>query len=217
MDYALAHFNMIEQQIRPWDVLDGRILDTMTALPRHYFVPDGLEGLAYSEAPIPLSTNATMLEPKVIGRFLQALNPQTDEHALEIGTGSGYLTALLANLCNKVDSVDIDPNLTDAASARLLQLGINNAHCHTGDAKFTWPDNQHYDVIALTAAVTHKPQAYLEKLKVGGRLVAVVGSGKAMEAICYTRSENHQWNEEVLFETELPYFIGHAPQSTFAL
>jgi protein-L-isoaspartate(D-aspartate) O-methyltransferase len=215
MDYALAHFNMIEQQIRPWDVLDSRILDTMAALPRHYFVPDGLEGLAYSEVPIPLTKTAVMLEPKMVGRFLQALDPQADEVALEIGTGSGYLTALLASLCTKVDSVDIDASLTDAASARLMQLGINNAHCHTGDAKHTWPDNQHYDVIALTAAVTNKPQAYLEKLKVGGRLVAVVGAGNVMEAICYTRSENHQWNEEVLFETQLPYFVGKTPHNTF--
>jgi protein-L-isoaspartate(D-aspartate) O-methyltransferase len=217
MDHSIAHFNMVEQQIRPWDVLDMRILDTVSAVPRHPFVPAAFQALAYSEIPIPLPAQQTMLEPKIAARFLQALNPQAHEQALEIGTGSGYLTALLAQLCTQVTSVELHDELRDSAAQTLAMMGINNVTLLTGDAKEGWSDNKKYHAIVLTGAVLIKPQAYLDKLEVGGRLVAVVGEGCAMQAINYVRSENNQWLEEVLFETQLPYFEGIEKKAIFSL
>jgi len=208
MDTSLAHFNMVEQQLPPWVVIDIRILDTMAALPRHPFVPADFQSLAYSEMLIPLPANQQMLEPKIIARFLQALDPQPHERALEIGTGSGYLTALLAQLSAQVTSVEHHNELRDTAAQTLASLGVNNIELLSGDGKDNWQDGKSYHTIVLTAAVPNTPQAYLEKLEVGGRCVAVVGEGCAMQAIKYTRTENNQWTEEVLFETQLPYFDG---------
>lgn len=208
MDTSLAHFNMVEQQIRPWDVLDIRILDTMAALPRHPFVPANFQALAYSETIIPLPAKQQMLEPKIVARFLQALDPQAHEQALEIGTGSGYLTALLAKMSAKVTSIELHDELRHNAAQTLNGQGINNVELVAGDGKNNWQDGKSYHTIVLTAAVPNTPQAYLEKLEVGGRCVAVVGEGCAMQAIKYTRTENNQWTEEVLFETQLPCFDG---------
>ena len=208
MDTSLAHFNMVEQQIRPWDLLDIRILDTMAALPRHPFVPANFQALAYSETMIPLPAKQQMLEPKIVARFLQALDPQAHEQALEIGTGSGYLTALLAKMSAKVTSIELHDELRHNAAQTLNGQGINNVELVAGDGKDGWQDGKNYHTIVLTAAVPNTPRAYLEKLEVGGRCVAVVGEGRAMQAIKYTRTENNQWTEEVLFETQLPYFDG---------
>lgn len=214
MDYALAHFNMIEQQVRPWDVLDMRILDVMAATPRHPFVPNGFESLAYSESCIPLTQGVNMLEPKIIGRFLQATNPQKHEKALEIGTGSGYQTALLAQLCHQVDTVDINEPLLESAKARLTQQGHQNIQFINNNA-YAVNASQSYDVIILNASVSQKPDHWLSALSVGGRCVAVVGTGAAMQAICYTRTEQHQWTEETLFETELTSLIGPKAEAAF--
>jgi protein-L-isoaspartate(D-aspartate) O-methyltransferase len=208
MDYQLAHFNMIEQQIRPWDVLDQRVLDVLASTPRHFFVPQNYTALAYSETLIPLTAQATMLEPKVVARFLQAVNPQTHEKALEIGTGSGYLTCMLAQLCASVTSVEIDDELRQQASARLQEMGVCNVQCHQGDAKDDWADGQRYHVIIMTGAVTSIPDSYRHKLEVGGRLVAIVGEDPAMQVMLITRTENNQWVEEILFETSAPYLAG---------
>lgn len=215
MDYALAHFNMIEQQIRPWDVLDMRILDVMAATPRHPFVPDGFESLAYSETSIPLSNQSMMLEPKIIGRFLQATNPQPTEKALEVGTGSGYQTALLAKLCQEVDTIEVDEQLAHQAKSKLTQLGHQNIQCSTGNA-YDLPLNKEYDVIVVNGSVAMKPEAWLKSLTLGGRCVAVVGTGSAMQAICYTRTEDQQWTEETLFETELTPLVGPKPEMVFS-
>jgi len=215
MDYALAHFNMIEQQIRPWDVLDMRILDVMSATPRHLFVPDGFESLAYSETLIPLNDQTVMLEPKIIGRFLQAANPQAHEIAFEVGTGSGYQTALLAQLCHHVDSVEIDAHLLDDAKVKIAQQGHQNVHFSQGNV-YDLIANKQYDVIVVNGSVTSKPDNWLALLNVGGRCVVVVGSNAAMQAICYTRTEQHQWTEEVLFETEMAQLIGLQPVKAFS-
>jgi protein-L-isoaspartate(D-aspartate) O-methyltransferase len=215
MDTNLAHFNMVEQQIRPWDVLDIRILDTLTAVPRHPFVPCDFYPLAYSEMPIPLAANQKMLEPKIVGRFLQALDPRDHELALEIGTGSGYLTALLAKLCQQVTSIELHHELSDTAAKTLASMNITNATLLKGDAHANWQDNKNYHLIVLTGAVLNKPQTYLNKLEVGGRCVAVVGKGHVMQAIKYQRVENNQWTEEILFETQLPYLIGAEETNSF--
>lgn len=215
MDYALAHFNMIEQQVRPWDVLDMRILDVMAATPRHPFVPDGFESLAYSETLIPLNDQTVMLEPKIIGRFLQATNPQPHENALEVGTGSGYQTALLAQLCRHVDTIELNESLMSLAQDKLTKIGYQNIHCTQGNAYEALP-NTIYDVIVINGSLTSKPATWLSLLNLGGRCVAVVGTGAAMQAICYTRTEQHQWIEEVLFETELPQLEGAKPVAAFS-
>lgn len=214
MDYALAHFNMIEQQVRPWDVLDMRILDVMAATPRHPFVPDGFESLAYSETPIPLNDQSIMLEPKIIGRFLQATQPQANDKALEIGTGSGYQTALLAQLCHSVDSIELDERLAVSAKDKLTQLGYHNVNCITGNA-YDLTHQQQYEVIIVNGSVAKKPEAWLNLLSLGGRCVAVVGTGAAMQAICYTRTEEQQWTEETLFETELASLTGPKAAQVF--
>lgn len=216
MDYALAHFNMIEQQIRPWDVLDMRILNVMAKTPRHLFVPDGYEELAYSEAAIPLDARNHMLEPKIIGRFLQACNPQPNEKALEIGTGSGYQTALLAQLCQQVDSIEFDVALANKAIERLAQQAHHNVHIVTGDAFEATPPTPVYDIIIINAALAHKPEHWLNKLSVGGRCVAIIDqSDRLQKAVCYTRQEHHQWTEEVLFETQITYLQGEQPVAQF--
>jgi protein-L-isoaspartate(D-aspartate) O-methyltransferase len=216
MDATLAHFNMIEQQIRPWDVLDIRILDTLAALPRHPFVPAPFQALAYSETIIPLPAQQQMLEPKIVARFLQALDPQAYEQALEIGTGSGYLTALLAKMSTKVTSIELHDELRHNAAQTLNGQGINNVELIAGDAKDGWQDGKSYHTIVLTASVPTTPQAYLDKLEVGGRLVAVVGTDCAMQAIKYTRTEQNQWTEEVLFETQLACFDGAQQAESFS-
>lgn len=215
MDHQLAHFNMIEQQVRPWDVLDLRVLDTLAALPRHLFVPAAYQSLAYADLDIPLAEGEYMLQPKIVGRFLQALDVQPHESVLEIGTGSGYLTALLASMGEQVTSVERNKTLHDQAAQTLAQQGITNLTLLNGDGAHNWPDGKRYSAIVLTGAVAQAPQTYLEKLELGGRLVAVVGQGSAMSAILYTRSEPHQWTEEVLFETQLTYLQGSEPTGDF--
>jgi protein-L-isoaspartate(D-aspartate) O-methyltransferase len=215
MDHQQAHFNMIEQQIRPWDVLDIRVLDALAQLPRHPFVPDAFQNIAYSDLPIPLDHQQSMLEPKVVGRFLQALNCQVDEHVLEVGTGSGYLTALLATLGAHVTSVELNPDLRDQAATKLNAQGIQNVHLLSGNAAYHWQDGKRYNAIVLTGAVAQRPQQHLESLELGGRLVAVIGQSPNMKATLFTRIEHQQWSEEVLFETDIPYLDSAHPAPSF--
>jgi len=197
-----ARFNMIEQQVRPWEVLDERVLAVMRKLPREAFVPDAYRGLAYADIEIPLGEQSAMLAPKVVGRLLQALAVQPGETICEIGTGTGYVTACLAHLGGQVFSMEIDPDLAEGARARLKAMGLSQAEVHTADAFAGQIQGGPFDVIAVTGSVpTAEPLAALEQLLTdGGRLFIVVGEPPLMEAMRITRI-GKDFRRETLFET----------------
>lgn len=203
MNFERARFNMVEQQIRPWTVLDGDVLNLLHSLPRERFVPAEYRRLAYSDTRIPLGHGQTMMTPAVEGRMLQALELHADDDVLEIGTGSGFLTAGLAHLARAVESVDIHEELTRTAGERLRDLEIANVELATGDAARGWGDGRQYDAIVLTGAVPEIPEAYRQALRPGGRLVAIVGDRDRpiMEAVQIARTGAEEWSLESLFET----------------
>ena len=215
LDYAKARENMVEQQVRPWDVLDPRVLDTIATLPREDFVPEALRALAYADTALPLGHGESMMKPVLEGRTLQVLLPQPEESVLEIGTGSGYLTACLARLAREVVSVERHADLADAARARLDAQGIGNARVETADA-LSWDSSRQFDAICVTGAVDRLPARFVEWLKPGGRLFVVQGRSPAMEAVL-VRKDVNGLRSESLFETDLPYLAGAAPQPAFAL
>lgn len=197
-----ARFNMIEQQVRTWDVLDERVLAVMRTLPREAFVPDAYRGLAYADIEVPLGERTAMLAPKVVGRLLQALDVQSHETVFELGTGTGYVTACLAHLGEQVFSIEIDPDLAEGARKRLNAMGLSEVEVHTADAFAGQIGGGPFDVIAVTGSVpTTEPLAALEQLLVdGGRLFIVVGEPPLMEAMLITRIGN-DFRREGLFET----------------
>ena len=215
LDYVKARENMVEQQVRPWDVLDARVLDTIATLPREAFVPEALRALAYADTALPLGHGEAMMKPVLEGRTLQSLLPQASDSVLEIGSGSGYLTACLAMLAREVVSIECHADLAEAARARLATQGIGNARIETADA-FSWDNAQQFDAICISGAVETLPPRFLEWLKPGGRLFAVRGHSPAMEAVLVHREVNGLRTES-LFETDLPYLAGAAPQPAFAL
>ena len=215
LDYAKARENMVEQQVRPWDVLDPRVLDTIATLPREAYVPESLRALAYADTALPLGHGESMMKPVLEGRALQALRPGSDESVLEIGTGSGYLAACLATLAREVVSIERRADLADAARARLVAQGIGNARVETADA-FAWDNGRQFDVICVSGAVDALPARFLEWLKPGGRMFVVQGRSPAMEAVLVHKDVNGLRTES-LFETDLPYLAGAAPQPAFTL
>jgi protein-L-isoaspartate(D-aspartate) O-methyltransferase len=196
-----AKFNMIEQQVRPWDVLNPEILDTLDHVSREDFVADHYKNLAYADTAIPLNNDQFMMHPVVEGRMLQTLEINPDDKVLEVGTGSGYITACLANLASHVDSIEIDELISQTAADRLNKKNIRNVTLMTGDATSEIPDKQSYDVIAITGSMNECSQAYKEALKIGGRLFIITGEDPAMVASLITRTDDNAWAEEVLFET----------------
>jgi protein-L-isoaspartate(D-aspartate) O-methyltransferase len=208
VDVEKARFNMIEQQIRPWDVLDPRVLDTMASVPREEFVPAAYRNLAFADLAIPLGDGEVMMPPKVEGRLLQALDVRPHEMVLEVGTGSGYLTALLARLAKHVYSVEVRPALAEQARTVLAAHGIGNVTVEEGDAADGWEAHAPYDVIALTGSVPAIPRAYLHSLRKGGRLFAIVGKEPVMTAHLVLRTGEDGWAHEDLFELVIPPLRG---------
>ena len=205
MDFEKARINMVEQQVRPWDVLNPRVLDVLNETPREQFTPEEYRNLAYVDTPIPLGSyedhEVNMVQPNIEGRILQALDVQDDDLVLEIGTGSGYLTACLAKLGRHVDSVDINEAFTEMAEKNLQALGIDNVNLSTGDAAKGWDQKPYYDVIAITAAMKTIPGSYKKLLRPGGRLFVVTGEPPVMTAQLVTRTGKNSWKVEDLFET----------------
>jgi len=201
-NFEQARHNMIEQQIRPWEVLDQRVLDTLAWVPREEFVPERYRNLAFGDVAIPLGHGEFMLKPTVEGRLLQALAVQPTDLALEVGTGSGYLTACLARLAASVVSVDIVAEFSDAARAKLKARGSSNVVLHTGDASLGWGGHR-YDAIAVTGSVAEVADEWRRSLKLGARLFIVAGKPPIMEALLITRTGEEQWLRESLFDTEL--------------
>ena len=215
INYTQARENMVEQQVRPWDVLDARVLETLATLPREAFVAETHRALAYADLELPLGHGQSMMKPVVEGRTLQALKPQAGEDVLEIGTGSGYLTACLARLAREVTSLERYPELADAARARLSTQRIANVDVVVADA-FAWTADRTFDAICITGAVDSVPTRFTDWLKPGGRLFVVRGRSPAMEAVLVHRDVNGLRTES-LFETDLPYLAGAAPAPAFVL
>lgn len=208
MNYEQARFNMIEQQVRTWEVLDQRVLDMMTSVHREDFVPSAYRKLALADINIPLQHEQLTLTPKVEARLLQSLTISPDDRILEIGTGCAYLTTLLAKLGKEVISVDIFPEFTREAAPRLQQHNVNNVTLVTGDAVNGWPDAGPYDVIAVTGSVPLPNEKIERQLSIGGRLFIIIGESPVMEANLVTRVSETGWSRESLFETDIPALIG---------
>lgn len=206
--------NMVEQQVRPWDVLDDRVLQVIEQMPRDAFVPEQYRGLAYADTAIPLNATQHMMHPILEGRLLQALDIQPEDNILEIGTGSGFLTACLAQLGCHVDSVEIDASLADAAQAKLQQQGIDNVQVSCANG-LELPAGKHYDVIAVTGSVGAIPGQLKEALTINGRMFIVDGDAPAMQAHLVTRTTETDWADQVLFETVLDTLVHGEKPATF--
>jgi len=197
----LARFNMVEQQVRPWDVLDARVLDLMKKVKRELFVPAEHQALAFMDMEIPLGHGVSMWQPKLEARALQELNLRGGDSVLEVGTGSGYLTAMLARLVKHVTSVEIVSELAASAAEKLAACKLANVSLHTGDAAQGWAGE--YDAIILTGSVPVLPEAFLESLKIGGRLFAIVGDAPVMDARRITCVAPGTFETVSLFETNV--------------
>lgn len=208
-----ARFNMIEQQVRPWDVLDFRVLETLNAVHREDFVPEALREQAFSDTMLPIGHGQVMKPPVVEGRMLQALDVQPGESVLEIGTGTGFTAACMAHMGGSVTSVEIFDDLATAARERLSAHGIA-VTVETGDASADWDDGRHYDAIAITGAVAAVPEALKQKLNEGGRLFAIVGAAPVMQALLITR-DGEGYSTQSLFETCLPHLVHAEPKPAF--
>lgn len=202
-----ARHNMVECQIRTWEVLDPRILELMARAPRERFVPAPYHNMAFADMNIPLGRGQVMMQPKVEARLLQALNIRPQDKILEIGSGSGFMTWLLANLGQQVVSVEIIPEFKLKAEERLAALGVRNVSLHEGDGARGWPRGGPFDVILLTGSVPILADAFRQSLALGGRLAAIVGQSPVMEACIITRSAMQGFLEESLFETDLPALV----------
>ena len=203
MDYEQARHLMIEQQIRPWEVLDAKVLGLLGKVKREDFVPPVYRSLAFVDMAIPLGNGESMWEPKLEARALQNLEIKPTDRVLEIGTGSGYLTALLASLAQQVISVEIDAGLKDEAEKKVRAHGIENAAFKVGDGARDWAEDGKFDVIVLTGSVPVLPDAYLDRLNPGGRLFAIVGEGAIMTAILVTCVVPGACQRLGLFETKV--------------
>lgn len=217
MNLEQARFNMIEQQIRPWEVLDPKVLDVLAQVPRENFVPEAYRHLAFADLEIPLGHDQAMMAPKVEGRMLQALDVQPTDVALEIGTGSGYVTACLARLAGQVYSVEIVESFKLAAQKKLADLGIANTTLRTGDAAHGWTQLPRYDVIAVTGSMPEYHEGFEKSLALGGRLFVVVGEAPVMEAMLITRVGEHEFSRVSLFETLLKPLTGLRKTQEFVL
>jgi protein-L-isoaspartate(D-aspartate) O-methyltransferase len=207
MNFEQARFNMVEQQIRPWEVLDSRVLALLERIHREDFVPVRYRKLAFADLAIPLDCGQVMMRPKIEARMLQALELAEDETVLEIGTGSGFITACLAALSKRVVSVELFPELHREAALKLKDKAIDNVELLVGDAMRGWQPEQAHDVVVVTGSVPQVTEAFRGWVNPGGRLFVVTGESPAMEARLMRRLDATEWSEESLFETDLPRLV----------
>jgi protein-L-isoaspartate(D-aspartate) O-methyltransferase len=212
MNVEQARFNMVEQQIRPWEVLDPAVLALLFEVKREQFVPAPHAALAFADMEIPIGHGEAMMQPKVEARILQELALRPEESAYEVGTGSGYLTALLARRVKQVTSAEIHDDLRERAAANLARAGVTNATLLGGDSARAPLGDTAYDVIVLTGSTPVLPQAFLDRLNPGGRLFAVVGDAPVMKAVVITRGPGGGPVRAEVFETLLkPLVNAQAP------
>jgi len=217
MDIEQARANMVQQQIRPYEVLDTKLLDLLATLPREVFVPKQFQQIAFADTEIPLAENQFMLAPKIIGKILQAIHVTKRELVLEIGTGSGYLTALLALLSQKVTSIEIHKILYEQARKRLQTLNIQNVAMLHSDAMQELHLAKSCDLIVLTGSVAYLPNELSQAMRYGSRIFAVIGQPPIMHACLLTRIDQNNWSTVQLFETCIPQLINvpYQPQFEF--
>ena len=214
MSTESARRRMVEQQVRTWDVSDQRILRLLYALPRDQFVAERYADLAYADTEIPIGHGEKMMTPIVEGRLLQALSIEPQHSVLEVGTGSGFLTACLARLCSSVTSIDIHDDFLQTASERLDKAGLKNASLSKMDANLELPEGP-FDAIAVTGSIPSFDERYLDALKPGGRLFIIVGEAPVMDALLIVRGEESARDTSYLFETCVAPLVNSATSSTF--
>jgi protein-L-isoaspartate(D-aspartate) O-methyltransferase len=215
MDYKQARFNMIEQQVRTWEVLDQRVLDMLSLVHREDFIPTPFKKLALSDVNIPLAHNQVTMQPKVEARLIQSLNVSNQDKILEIGTGCAYLTAILAKFGKEVISIDIFPEFTTQAKIILEKNTIHNVKIIHGDGINGWSSMAPYNVIVVTGSLPLSSSDIEKQLKIGGRLFVISGISPVMEATLITRISDTHWTRETLFETDLPALVGAKVSNKF--
>ena len=215
MNLEQARTNMVEQQIRTWEVLDQDVLDLLFVVPREEFVPPKHRSLAFSDLELPLGEGQRMWQPKMEARVLQELNVRKTDRVLEVGTGSGYFAALLSHRAAQVVSVEINPQLASFGRSNLERHGAHNVTLEIGDAAHGWPANAPYDVIVLTGSTPLLPNSLLEQLAPGGRLFAVVGEAPAMSARLVLSAAPGAWRSNDLFETVIAPLVNAERPSRF--
>ncbi len=217
MDFELARHNMIDQQIRTWEVFDQQVLDALSALPREQFIPEKYQALALADTSIPLPHGQVTMTPKTEARMLQALQLKSTDRVLEIGTGCAYVTAILGKLCREVVSLDIHSEFTSTATIQLQKCGLTNVRLLTGDGVNGHAEMAPYDVIVVTGSVGTEPVAFRQQLAMNGRLFIIVGQSPVMEAQLITRLDENRCHKVTLFETDLPPLLGAKPKPEFRL
>jgi protein-L-isoaspartate(D-aspartate) O-methyltransferase len=218
MNIEKARFNMIEQQIRPWDVLDQDVLDLLVVVKREAFVPAAYKSLAFMDTEIPLPGGECMFTPKLEARILQEMSIKKHEQVLEIGAGSGYMAALLAHKARHVTTVEISPALSAMAEKNLQDYGVTNVTVAPGNGAQGWPQNTTdalYDAIVISGSLPVLPDTFLKQLKVGGRLFAIVGESPVMSAQIITRVSDTAYSTAKLFETDVKPLHGAFVPSHF--
>ena len=208
-------FNMIEQQIRPWNVLDRTVLEVFEKIPRDEFVPNHYRALAFADFEIPLTKEAFMWSPRMEARVLQALTVQPHHRVLEIGSGSGFFTSLLAVLARHVTSLDLDRTLVDQAIGNLKDHGITNVHIECGDGIHGFEQHAPYHIIVQTVAVTHISEQLMRQLEVGGRGIAIVGQAPVQEVQLIERCSDQEYFHSSLFETNIAMLRIAKPEPVF--
>jgi len=215
MPSAIARFNMIEQQIRTWEVLDPKVLQLLSDVPRENFVPEAYKGLAFADIEIPIGFGETMLSPKLEGRILQALDIKKTDNVLHIGTGSGYFAALLSHLANHVISLEINAELSATAAYTISQNNIHNITLELADGIYGVSSKAPFDVIVFTGSSPAEPPNVRQQLKVGGVMFIVLGHAPAMQATLIRRISEDGFSEDVLFETCIPVLENATQTITF--
>ncbi|MEC5161653.1 protein-L-isoaspartate(D-aspartate) O-methyltransferase [Janthinobacterium sp. CG_23.3] len=212
MNIEQARFNMIEQQIRPWDVLDPDVLDLLTVVKREDFVPAAYKNLAFVDTDIPLPGGEAMFTPKLEARILQEVGLKKHENVLEIGTGSGYMAALLAFKGRHVTSVEVLPELKALAEKNLAANGVGNVTVELGNGAQGWANGAPFDVIVISASVPVLPETFMQQVKVGGRILAIIGDAPVMSAHLITRVSDSAYDTVKLFETSVkPLVLATTP------
>lgn len=209
MNFEQARINMIEQQVRPWDVLDQRVLDALAEVPREKFLPAAYDGLAYSDTRIPLENDRTSLNPNIEARLLQAAVLETDDRALIVGSGSGYIAAVAARMCKHVESIDTSERTNKQAQQSADQCGIDNIKFITGDLLADLPDKTTYDAIIVNGSLELVPDRLKTRLSTMGRLIVTIGREKdpIMEAVVIRRIDDEDWLQQSIFDTHIPNLI----------
>ena len=216
MDIKQARKNVIEQQIRPWGGLNVRANQALSDIPRENFVPEEYLSLVFADIEVPLVDGAKMFSPKIEGRILDSLDIQGHETVLEIGTGSGYFTSVLAKLSQSVVTIELDEQLSELAQNKVKELNLNNITFINDDALAYNFDNEQYDTIVIGCSLPNKNENFFRLLKPGGKLFMVVGAINQMQATLVQRTSENDWQSKSLFETHLDYMKGTEPSVKFA-